>query len=77
MAKFNLYIDLDYLVGYLRCGHKEGTIEIPDEEVEEFKKDPIKHLKEYDYICELPIVVDDYRIEEYGDPILVKCEEVK
>lgn len=77
MTKFNLYIDLDYLAGYLRCGHREGIIEIPDEDVEDFKKDPITYLKETDCMCDLPIVVDDYRIEDYGNPTLVKCEEVK
>ncbi len=64
--KVYINANLDYLIGHLRYGHKEGEIDIPDEDFEEFQKDPIDYLENYDLVCELPIVIDDYSIDDWG-----------
>lgn len=64
MAKVNINLGLDYLVGYLRYGHREGTIDIPDEELKEFEEDPVGYLKDNDLTCELEFIVDDYEIDD-------------
>lgn len=59
--KFNVYADVDYVSGYLRYGHFEGVVEAEsEEELKEMMKD--KYFRDY-----LDLVVDDYRIEDYGD----------
>ena len=68
MAKVFIHADLDYLRGYMRYGHKEGTITIPDEKLESFKTDPAGYLINDFYTDDnLKIFVDDFRIEECGD----------
>ena len=66
MAKVNINLGLDYLVGHLRYGHREGTIDIPDEELEEFKADPIHYLRDNDLDCELEFIVDDYELDDWA-----------
>ena len=78
--KINLPID--WIRGYLRYGHFEGEIDINPEEEKEFKEllkkeihnenlseeesDKLEGYK--DWIKEeCSIVIDDYRIEEWGD----------
>ena len=62
--KFN--IPLEYLIGHLRYGHREGIIELTKEELEELKKDPINFIYLYDILYELDLIVDDYRIDDCG-----------
>ena len=59
--KFKVYADVDYVMGHLRYGHLEGTIEC--ESVEKLKE----LLKDKYFYRNLEIVVDDYSVEDYGD----------
>lgn len=57
--------DVDYIIGHLRYGHFEGTMELTDEEFEEFKIDPKKYLNEHD--CDgLDLLIDDWEVDDYG-----------
>ena len=62
MAKFKVRQNADYLVGYLRYGHREGVIEASSVE------DVINKLQNDGCIDYLGLVVDDYEVEEvsYG-----------
>jgi hypothetical protein len=67
MAKININADTDYAMGFLRFGHYEGNVEIPDEDIEIFKADPISYIINNDLTTELDFLVDDYRIEDIGE----------
>lgn len=41
MAKVTVSANLDYISGYLRYGHLEGDLNIPDKDLELFKEDPV------------------------------------
>ena len=56
---------VEYLIGHLRYGHYEGTIELTDEEFEEFKKNPADYCNHHN--LDLDILVDDYSIDEIGE----------
>ena len=75
-------IPLDYVSGYLRYGHLEGEVELDSEEEKEFKEllkkekdeiltseeeDKLKNYKEW-IRNECNIIVDGYRIEDWGYP---------
>lgn len=68
MAKYFVYAPVDYVMGYLRYGHFEGEIEIPDDKIndEEYIISAIRDEGE--------LIVDDYRIEDYGD---IEISEVR
>lgn len=74
--KVKFDIPLDYVFGYLRYGHKEGILELTKEELQRLKKDPITFFQEEDYLCDLDLIVDDYRIEDWGSPLEVNYEVV-
>ena len=57
--KFALHQDLDYVMGYLRYGHKEGIIEVENEE--ELKE----LIKQGD--LDMDLIVDDYSVDDYDD----------
>ena len=59
---------VDYIMGHLRYGHKEGTIQMTEEEFEEFQKDPAKWLKTNECGA-LELLVDDWEIDDYDDNI--------
>ena len=63
MAKFRVTQDTDYVVGYLRYGHREGVIEADS------KEDALNKLKNEGYTDYLDFVLDDYEVEdaEYED----------
>lgn len=63
MAKFKVTQEADYVMGYLRYGHREGVIEA------ESKEDALNKLKNEGYTDYLDFVLDDYSCEdvEYGD----------
>lgn len=66
--KVSIVAYLDYLIGHLRYGHLEGKLNIPDEDVELFKDNPAKYLKNHpDYKDFLDLIVDDFEVEEMGD----------
>ena len=73
-VKFN--IPLDYVFGYLRYGHKEGILELTEKEFQRLEKDPIVFLEEEDLLCDLDLIIDDYRIEDWGSPLEVNYEVV-
>lgn len=70
--KFN--IPLDYVFGYLRYGHKEGILELTEEEFRRLKKDPMDFFNQEDLLCDLDLVIDSYRIEDWGSPLEVNYE---
>ena len=73
-VKFN--IPLDYIIGHLRYGHKEGILELTEEEFEKLKKDPINFIDEEDILSNLELIIDDYRIEDWGSPLEVNYEVI-
>ena len=58
--------DIDWIMGHLRYGYKQGDLFIPDEEWEEFKTNPAKYLRETGLIWDLDLVIDDYRVDDIG-----------
>ena len=73
-VKFN--IPLDYVIGYLRYGHKEGILELTEEEFKELQEDPLDFIYNQDILCDLDLVIDDYRVEDYGDVLEVNYEVI-
>lgn len=73
-VKFN--VPLEYVFGYLRYGHKEGVVELTEEEFQRLEKDSMKFLNEEDLLCDLDLIIDDYRIEDWGSPLEVKYEVI-
>ena len=79
-----IYMDVDYIAGYLRGGHREGEIDFSEEEERDFKQLLRKELN-HEEITEAEldrlecykeniqehswIEVDDFRIEQCGEPI--------
>jgi hypothetical protein len=61
MHKITIDAPVEYVMGYLRYGHYEGTLELDDEAYEKFIRNPKAYIKEY---CDF--VVDDWRIEDIG-----------
>ena len=56
--------NIDYIIGYIRYGHYE--VEIPDEEVEDFKK--LSQEEKNEYIKNNgDLLIDDYCINDCGD----------
>jgi hypothetical protein len=68
LAKYFVYAPVDYVMGYLRYGHFEGEIEIPDDKIddEEYIISAIRDEGE--------LIVDDWRVEDYGD---IEISEVR
>lgn len=71
-VKFN--VPLEYVFGYLRYGHKEGIVELTEEEFQRLEKDSMKFLNEEDLLYDLDLIIDDYRIEDWGSPLEVNYE---
>ena len=63
-VKFN--IPLEYVTGYLRYGHKEGILELTTEEFERLQENPKKFIYEEEILHDLDLIIDDYRVEDYG-----------
>ena len=73
-VKFN--VPLEYVFGYLRYGHKEGILELTEEEFQRLKRDSMKFLDEEGILYDLDLIIDDYRIEDWGSPLEVNYEVV-
>ena len=73
-VKFN--IPLEYVMGYLRYGHKEGILELTEEEFKELQEDPLDFIYNQDILCDLDLVIDDYRVEDYGGVLEVNYEVI-
>lgn len=71
-VKFNIL--LDYVIGYLRSGHKEGILELTEEEFKRLKESPIDFIEEEDILCDLEFIIDSYSIEDWGGPLEVNYE---
>lgn len=67
MKKVFVDYPVNWIAGHLRYGHKEGSIEMTDEEFEEFKQNPEKWLSEKD--IDLELLVDDWEIDDYDSDI--------
>lgn len=74
--KVKFDIPLDYVMGHLRYGHKEGILELTEEEFERLKKDPMDFIDEEDILSNLELIIDSYRIEDWGSPLEVKYEVI-
>ena len=61
MSKYLVYAPVDYVTGYLRYGHFEAEIEIPDDKLddEEWIAETVRRHGD--------LIVDDWRVEDYGD----------
>ena len=66
MNKVVITAPVDYVIGHLRYGHLEGEVELTDEQLELFKQDPVKAIRELD--LDLELVIDDWEVDGYGDP---------
>ena len=75
MKKVYIYAPLDYVAGHLRYGHKEGTVNLTDEEFEQFKANPKNFI--YDNDVELDLLVDDWEIDDCGEIDRVEWSECK
>ena len=75
MKKILIDAPLEYVAGHLRHGHLEGVIEVPDEEFEKFKENPIDFLNDNEYIDELDLLIDDWEIDDRGPIDCVNWEE--
>lgn len=73
-VKFN--IPLDYVSGHLRYGHKEGILSLTKKELEELKKDPLDFIYNNDILCDLELIIDDYDIEDWGNPVEINYEVI-
>lgn len=74
--KYKIKIPVDYIAGYLRYGHFEGIVELTDEEVEQIKNRTMTS-KEIANVYNLNLIVDDYRVNDYGDLEDPNIEEIK
>lgn len=74
--KVKFDIPLDYVMGHLRYGHKEGILELTEEEFERLKKDPMNFIDEEDILSNLELIIDDYRVDDYGPPVKVNYEVI-
>ena len=66
MNKVVITAPVDYVIGHLRYGHLEGEVELTDEQLELFEKNPSKAIQELD--LDLELVIDDWEVDGYGDP---------
>lgn len=67
---------VDYLCGYLRYGHYEGELEIPEEDAEIFKNDPMGYIEDNQLQYDLKLVADDYSVEDVGTIYEVSYKEI-
>ena len=77
MKKILIDAPLEYVAGQLRYGHLEGVIEIPDEEFNKFKENPIDFLNDNEYIDELDLLIDDWEVDDRGPIDYVNWSECK
>ena len=74
--KVNFDIPLEYVMGYLRYGHKEGILELTEEEFQRLQENPEKFIYEEEILHDLDLIIDDYRIEDYGPPLEINYEVI-
>lgn len=74
--KVKFDIPLEYVIGHLRYGHKEGILELTAEEFERLQKNPKKFIYEEEILDVLDLIIDDYSIEDYGGIDNIKYEVI-
>lgn len=74
--KIKFDIPLEYVMGHLRYGHKEGILELTKEEFERLKENPKDFVYEEDILSNLDLIIDDYEIEDWGNPIEINYEVI-
>lgn len=74
-VKFN--IPLDYLMGHLRYGHLEGTLDLTEEEFKELEEDPLDFIDNNDILNNLELIVDDYEIEGWEPSIEINYKTIE
>ena len=67
----NIYMDLDYIRGYVRDAHLEGDIDFSEEEEKDFQTLLKKELDDEELTNE-----ENDRLEEYKEEIIDSCELV-
>lgn len=75
--KVKFDIPLEYVIGHLRYGHKEGVLELTEEEFKKLQEDPLDFIYNQDILCNLNLVIDDYEVEDYGDILEVNYKVVE
>lgn len=65
MPKFKINVDVDYVDGYLRYGHKEMIIEANNLEEAKRYLDSEENKEFFEEASDL--IVDDYEVNDYGD----------
>ena len=73
-VKFN--IPLDYVMGHLRYGHKEGVLKLTEEEQKKLEEDPLKFVEEEEILSDLELIIDDYEVDDWGFPSEVNYEVI-
>lgn len=78
MAKYYINTNVDYVMGHLRYGHYEGTIDekdLPDGiTIEDLMEDP-SLIKDYNLTDFLEFVIDDVNINEIGPITFVEIKK--
>ena len=74
--KIKFDIPLEYVIGHLRYGHKEGILELTEKEFERLKENPEDFVYKEDILNNLDLIIDDYRIEDWGDPVEINYEVI-
>ena len=74
--KIAIAANLEYVIGHLRCGHKEGTIKLTDDEFKEFEQNPYNFVSKHNILNELELFIDDYMVDDYGPIESIDWEEV-
>ena len=77
MKKVKFNIPLEYVAGHLRYGHKEGTLELTEEEFKELQENPLDFIYNQDILCDLNLVIDDYSVEDYGGILEVNYKVIE
>lgn len=75
MKKVYIYAPVDYITGHLRYGHREGIVNLTDEEFKQFKDNPKNFI--YDNDVELDLLIDDWEIDDCGGIDRVEWSECK
>ena len=75
--KVAIAANLEYVIGHLRCGHKEGTIKLTDDEFKEFEQNPYNFVSKHNILNELELFIDDYMVDDYGPIESIDWEEIK
>ena len=74
--KVKFDIPLEYVIGHLRYGHKEGILELTEEEFNKLQEDPLSFIYTQDILCDLDLIIDDYEVDDYGGILKVNYEVV-